>query len=451
MYLFEGVQISAWLAPALLVVCFIAMVRARVEFLAGVYIVNVYWQAPASVELFGIGDVSLIWILLPALFIASQIYLLQRQQPIVARADRRMLAWVVFWIIWIATLAWAFPFGGETLKSFLIAFGLELVVPVLVLSVFADDLERLRLFASTFIATTVGLALHAIVTWSGSSLLHFFQTDEALTWVGGYFSYHGFSRIAAISVFLALTLMVDPAFRTRRNSQLLMLALVVCAAFIVWSGSKQTLYTTLFVLPMYVAWLLRGRQSKRLVALGPLFSVLAVAVALFHYAPALFRLDSLSSGILGDRPAIFSRMWQWFLRSPIWGNGLFYERHLSHNLFLDALASQGITGFVFLIGFLGFVARYARGTWRGSASVSADVWRMGALVLLVLSLLQAQISGSVLGAQPVYWASVLIWRLSLAAGRQAQAERHTASPLLSPASARSRSRGYQQASEKVSS
>jgi O-antigen ligase len=343
-----------------------------------------------------------------------------------------MLVWVVAWGIWIAVLAVAFPFGGETLKSFLNSSGLVLAVPVLVLSLFADDLGRLRLFALIFIATTVGLALHAVVTWSGSLLFNLFQANEDLTWTVGYFNYHWFARTAAISVVLALTLLVDPALRTRWKSLLLMPALAFSVGFIVWSGSKQTLYTSLMVLPAFVVWLSRGRLGQRIVAIGTLVTVLTTVGVIFNNAPAFIRYDSLASGLLGDRPEIYAEMWEWFLRSPIWGNGLLYVQALSHNLFLDALAAQGIIGFVFLVGFLLFVLRYARGTWFGSPSIATDVWRMTALVMLVLSLFQAQISGSVFGSPSVYWAGVLIWRLHAVArharGANVQAGREVPPP-----------------------
>ena len=417
MNLIPTVYLPSILALPLLVACVLLIQRGRVEIVAGIYFVNMYWNY--SIMIVGI---SLTWVLLPTLVAAAFVYWDRRwgwkkgKPSLIEDQDTKFVVWLALWILWIIILFRAFP----TSNTMIIARGLFLytIIPVAAITIFGDDPQRVRGFALAFIGTSVWLGFQALAALPGDIIHYLRPASLRFVFFGGY-NYHWVATLFVISIIFLIALF-QQADRARVRLGLL-LALLLCAFFLTLTRSLQTISGALLSVLLLTFWTFRRRTIPRVLSLAIVAGMLSVGLYVYRSAPWLFGLDAFQVGFL-ERRSLWQRGLNRFLSSPVWGSGLDYfgGGYSAHSLTLDVLAGEGITGFVYFIGFIFLVLRYARGTWPGVTSKNLATWRMAALALFVYTLWHTQISGGVVGDFHFFWGGVLIWRLGVAARHERQ-------------------------------
>ena len=418
---FEGPNVPFWLALPLLGIAIWAAFSGRIELVLGAYYV-VVWQPPPTLDLWPDGaPIAATYFLLPLVVIAGLVYLHRRGTPVLARTDRRLLLWVVLWATWMIAVGLAFPIEAQDRATLMAQVIFRLTVPLWALWLFADDLDRIRHFSLVFVTIAAALTPHALfflfeVTSLGGLIASLGSAWKGVSEVA--VNYHSIALVGSVTCTLAIALLVDPAEkRGTVRTMWLLLGLLCGGALVVLSTSRQNIVGVLLVAVLLAFWVLAGRTHRKFVlpfvaAIGLVGASLASGFLSPYFRPVELSVDAGGVAYLAYRPAIFAEMWRWFLQSPILGNGLFYQRYLSHNIFLDALAAQGIIGFVFLIGLFGFAASRLRLAMTWTSHDSRGLWRVVAVALLLSAVLTASVSYGVLTADHVYFACILLWRLT---------------------------------------
>jgi O-antigen ligase len=122
------------------------------------------------------------------------------------------------------------------------------------------------------------------------------------------------------------------------------------------------------------------------------------------------RFDMLGEGV-ESRWEHFETMLKYFDDSPFFGCGLFYQPGSEHNIFLDALAGQGVPGLLFLLGFLALGVSFARGTTWRRCETESEMWRLAAVGIFAAMFWCSQVSMGVLAMNTLVWSLLVIWRL----------------------------------------
>jgi O-antigen ligase len=112
----------------------------------------------------------------------------------------------------------------------------------------------------------------------------------------------------------------------------------------------------------------------------------------------------------GNRGWLWEIGWVNFLASPIWGWG-FEKNVYSHNLFIGALADQGIVGFIFLLGVIVFFIRRSRGVWSGRGPANVAIWRAMFVCIGIFGLSHGLVSSDVFSEWHLYWSAAFLWWL----------------------------------------
>lgn len=416
--IFLGLQVAMWIALPLIGLGFILAIRGRVDLLTGMYLA-VIWQIPPVLEL-GLANVSVVWVLLPLLILAGAVYLQKARPTFKNRRVGLVIGWLIAWGFWMTSLLVVFPIEGANWDTLISIIVLHFAIPFSALALFVGDIQRLRNFAIAFVVINLAVTPHTLSTLFGvQDLFHLFQ-DIATTWWQInpiYVNYHAIGRVAAVSVLLIVVLLADGQTKSRLARWLLVLSLVPMTYLLIISTSRQYILGIAVTVPFMIWWLSRGQTRQKGPILFTFILIGGIALWFFNVAPDYFRLTELSVSendvaFLAYRPAIYSQMWEMFVQSPLFGNGLFYETTMAHNVVLDVLVAQGLPGLFFLIGAFVFIMRCIRGTLQGTPHNGIDVWRMAALLFFVLGLISAFVSGGVLTSDVMYVGGLLIWLLS---------------------------------------
>ncbi len=380
----------------------------------GVYTAIALWITTPTIDFPGIGAIQFDWILIPLILISILFY---RRRPFrsFTKADKYFILWISCWIFWIFSLVVMFQLEGELLKTLVISVSYRILMIVIPVALFSVSIDDLHVFAYAFLAVFVVEAIYAYINLTGNHALQYTMFIDTLTFASNYnINYHPFGRVASMATILIYTLLLNPKSRSIIYQVGLYLLAIFSCFIVIWSGTRQYIIATGLVLIPFVIWSLVKKVH------GSLFSLLiTVTIGITSYffisiystelRLSIFSLEKHSA----IRVGIYEIMWNWFSQSPIFGNGPYYGNvpTISHNIFLDALAAQGIIGFTFLVGFIVFIIYFSKGTLLGQTN-RGQVWRMGALMIFLIGLIQAQFSANVLSASVLYLGGVMVWRLS---------------------------------------
>jgi O-antigen ligase len=308
-----------------------------------------------------------------------------------------------------------FQFHASSKLGVLRPLLLNIILPTPLMLLIASDLERVRKFALAYVATS------AIGCWYALQLygigFEYLLIDPTLKDVGlirlGLRNYHFFSHFCAISAILSIALYVEARSRLK---QLLLIGLAAWFAyFLLLAGARQSMSGTAIVALLFLAWMvMRGglQMSMRGVVLGVLLA--AIVLWLYQTSPDLIiRSDETNlneSFNISEREQYWEVGWNYFLSSPIWGLG-FEQTVWSHNLFIGTLSDQGLIGFVFFIGFLGFILKRIPDVWIQSEHDERAPWRMAFLGIFLFALIHGQASGNTSLTAHLYWSCAGLWWL----------------------------------------
>jgi O-antigen ligase len=117
---------------------------------------------------------------------------------------------------------------------------------------------------------------------------------------------------------------------------------------------------------------------------------------------------------LGTRQQYWEAGWQVFLKNPIMGAGLVYfpdSTDTAHNLYIDLLASEGVVGGLFFLGYLGFVAGGLRTRSSAKGTREGLTWMSILISIVIFTAMHSFASGSVVGEPDFFWAPLLLLQL----------------------------------------
>jgi O-antigen ligase len=392
----------------LVIVCVLVIVNGRLEIAVGTFCAMTFWMENVFV-----GTIAIFWIVAPTVVMSGIIYWLKDGHTSfsIHPQDTDFLIWVLIWGMWITLLFFAFPPDNQwlTIRN-LLGFT---ILPMIGFALIGSDIRRMPVLAYSFVGVTIlsgWLAfsslqspLYALLQLNGFRL-NAVTTVNAIT----------FSKPFGISVVMLYGLLLRSKLIIMR---LLYIGAIVFCCFIMFLiNTRQTILGTAIATLIFSLWIFRKQRGVvRVFVLILLVGFITAANYLFTNTTLVDRwISGVSDGDIGGRFWIWVDAWNVFLSSPIWGSGLdyFHAGYFAHNIFLDVLAGQGLVGLVFLLGFLLHIFRYAASRWLETASSQADIWRMTALSMLILTLCHLQFSGGIIGAWDLFWFSALIWRLS---------------------------------------
>jgi hypothetical protein len=212
------------------------------------------------------------------------------------------------------------------------------------------------------------------------------------------------------TVFVLTKVLTSKGIFERTAMGLMALFLVAC---VILTGARQSVVGIIIAILMVTIWCLKEKRVARGSAFLIIATTLVMSVKLYTSTGLWERWTQMSPGYQ-LRSEYWGDAWHVFLESPIWGNGWeYWERSWAHNLLLDVMASQGMVGTVFLIGFVTFTLHAARGTWSGAGDPEVATWRTGLLCAFAYTIVQTAVTGGLPGDPHFFWISALIWRLGV--------------------------------------
>ncbi|NNJ09085.1 O-antigen ligase family protein [Chloroflexales bacterium ZM16-3] len=396
-----------WLA-LYLGMCAYAILKGRPEISVAMFLSIAGWTRNVM-----LGPIVQNYLLLATTYAAVLVRFYHRPKEIgewLPRHNRAIILWMLLWWIWMAVLLQEFhPPKLANLRPQLYVF---LIAPLSALLTFAKSLDRLKIFAVTYIITTIigGYAALAALKIPLSALIF----DPTL---GGYPASH--LRIANYHLFaynfaIALIMIVGMLAQTRGLLWLIGLlgAAAYCAQFLLLAGSRQSIGGALFVVLLFAIWGLFHPSSSKPRLLLLLSTILGVGIPIYLLAPNLV-VRSGESGLfeafdlVGDRSHLWISGWEAFIESPMWGTGFVYP--YSHNMFVSVLAEQGVVGAVFMLGYFYFLLLQSQVVFNGRGEDERAIWRMTFFGIIVFGMAHGLASGSPVSVRHLYWAGALLW------------------------------------------
>jgi O-antigen ligase len=414
----------------------------RPEWALGMYFSTALWT---RVVMFGPTASS--YVFLSVIVAAATVYMLRHRRmsllpsllrpaarPWLPPHDRWILVWMLLWVIWMLLLLNLFkPERGFTLIRILVFYILP-GLPMMLL--FASDIRRLRGFAVAYLLMTM------VGGWFMISLLgiplDYLLVDPTLKGTNvirlNITNYHFPAYAFSIALIMTIGLFLESK---RWYAGLFYLAgAAYCVYFLLLCGSRQSMNGSLIAAVAFGLWAMRRAGPVKARAILVLTLLLSVGTTLYLTSPELIirkedgeqQLGSTVS-LVDDRGAIWAQGWEYFLSSPLWGNGFEFN---SHNIFIGTLADQGIVGAIFFSGFLIFAVSQSRRAWLGDQSDPGAVWRMAFLGILIFSVVHSQASGNTFTVWHLYWAAAAQWWLRALADEPATARQAPAIRLPQP-------------------
>jgi len=406
--------------PVLLIglvfLCALIILRGRVEIATGVYCATQRWAY--SVD---IGPTVWVWVWVFTIIASAIVFLLRRSTPKSFRLSLdgkvpNIVVWSAFWLLWMFCLWRSFPteYSTQLMKNLLVYDSLSFIA----ISLLASDLSRVKMFALTYIGATLVsgvISIPSLPELINSIQYSIFQL-RGLDSVN-YLAFAVPFSIATIFLLVSVSNTTGWWYRV-----LAIAAILFCVFCVLLTGARQSIVALGAAWAIYIFWLLRRKRLPRWFVMVAIIMT-SLVIVLYSQTALVSRWLGPDANLdtLGGRIQVWQDAWIVFLRSPIWGSGFDYfgASYSAHNLWLDALAGQGIVGFTFLIGFLVIVVRFAHATGIDIGRDDLAGWRMGAFCVLIYSLVQAMVAGTIgASVSHLFWVSALIWRLSIAAKRE---------------------------------
>lgn len=392
------------------VFCLALIFLGRVDIAIGVFISILYWAY--NVDL---GSINALWLAVATLLGTLAVSLIRRwlsgaRVVLVSREDTPFIIWIAIWAFWMTLIYVAFPSPfAERLFKNTVLYNLVSFAVVLVAIRDAAQVRRMILafFVASLVAGAVSLQLLA-------EPLVYAIDDPAFRLRGlTGINYLTFAIPFALTAIFGLARML--AAQRWLEKALMAGVLLGAVALLVLTGARQSaLGLSVAVVIMLVGLLKRNVGPSR-------WLVIPIVIAMGITGWQVYSSTRLSDHWALVAPDTQVRVDYWltglriFARSIVWGNGFDYmgaEDDTAHNLVIDTLASQGVIGFVFLVGFLIFPLRSILRSTSETGNSELASWRVSALSALVYTLVQTSFTGGLAAAPHLFWIGSLIWRLN---------------------------------------
>ena len=377
--------------------CFFAVLKGRVELVLGAYLALI-----SSARTIMFGPIALFWVLAATIAFATvSIYALRaRSSSFYSFHDRWIFLWMGHWFFWTAVLI-SFLDPGIAKACFRNLL-MWIILPLPAILLFAGELTRVKVFAWSFVITSVlNSALIIDIPALLQGAFRFFDV----------YNYHRIGvglGIATIFAFALLHQARKISARMLITGVFLFLAMALYA-----NGSRLNMIAASASLVILFLWALTcSTEFKKyiMVLLG-----IGVAMAMWLYAQAPYLLvralpDQIEEKFIGDVNLRF-RVWhqglEKFYESPVWGFAFSWDG--AHNLFIGIMVDEGLVGMIFFGGLLIFVGRQCRLLWRRRSPEDQALWEMVFQCMFLYGMVRGQFSGNALSIWEMYWSAAFLW------------------------------------------
>ena len=382
------------------------VVRGRMEVVLGIYLVTGGWGMQVTIPIFG-RNVPLLWFVVPFL-IPGCIYCYLKNKPkIIYPNDNNAVICFAFWVAWMSIIAVGYGFPENYGRATAIGILFRFTIPMFALVLTLGNLQQIRWLAFSFVVTAIPL---------GCLLVSKSNQFKDLDWgtiaaAGGdefVYNYHFCGWITGLALVFSCILFVDSGFgRLKLKAFVFPPILGVLCYILLTTSSRQTMVAITFALLLFCFLVMRFSLKSLVPILLVVFAIGVGGYLLIAEDLGRLRLEKVVADFFG-RIDLYKIMWEWFLKSPLTGNGLVYDPGYNHNLFLDILAGQGVIGLVLMCGVLFAFARFGRRLASRSDNVSIDLWRKGLLAAALFVFIPQMVTGGVLSAHPLLWVGLSI-------------------------------------------
>jgi len=404
---------SPWQAGLVLAGLLALASFSKYEVIFGIFLVVTGWNAPYFLIDLGSRRLPFEWALIAIVGGLALLRMTEAKSYVISERAKLTGCFILFWAAWITLTSALNGFKGYTFGLAFYFPATRYVLPALGFWLFIRDARGLRAFALAFVAASVLYAgvlmwlVSEVAAWSDEHWESVAQHEDALT-----FFYHSPAWMLTFAIIFTIIFILRPAVSGRpilaRALWLPVLGFLYYALF--FTGSRQATIGVLVASAVLLVLLLRTRFSTVVVVGLTAAAAVGALMYLVSTDPERMRFEMLGEGVT-SRWANYETMLSYFDRSPLIGCGLFYDPEQVHNIFLDALAGQGLPGLLFLTGFLALGLRFTRGTaWR-RCETEFEMWRLGAVAIFAALFWCAQVSMGVMTMNTLLWGMLLVWRL----------------------------------------
>jgi O-antigen ligase len=315
---------------------------------------------------------------------------------------------VASWVLWML-LDVTFnssPLAGAIYYSFLIYS----ISPVLLMLLFISEVKDIRELAWGFLLCEAPACWASLLT----NRLGESGTTGLVQGIGGN-NYLRFSYSVAIAVLIGIGLLLS----TRRHllKPFILTAITLCSYTLVLTGARQSAIALLGGVA-YLAWTERRGRGRVFVVIATAALIVGIGwevLANLQVSDRYLNLKWTHTEVdLGTRQQYWEAGWQVFLKNPIMGAGLVYfpdSTDTAHNLYIDLLASEGVVGGLFFLGYLGFVAGGLRTRSSAKGTREGLTWMSILISIVIFTAMHSFASGSVVGEPDFFWAPLLLLQL----------------------------------------
>jgi len=411
-------QLGPMASAVVLSLCLVLVFKGRPEIAAALYLtIRAYGD-----HTWTIGGIAQTWIFLATMLGAAFVFYVKRNNFQWPANNRWIVPWLLSWWIWSSCLL--FLNGSGLNKHLLKGFILWTLIPLPVMLVWLQKIERVASFSKAYVIGTMlgGFWLLRYISAECPSLM----INPLIGAYGGgrlpIVNYHAFAYSYGISVVMLIGLFQLTKSRIMRG--IYVCSIIYCFYFLYFSISRQTFAATVMVSILYLYWLLSRKYSlkdnSKLTSKIWIFMLLAIgAYSLFvfyHNSSVSFLRYSETMGEVASTMGIADRREFWVKAVQAIFDSYFvgtaYETGNVHNIFLSVLANEGMLGFIFMIGFLGFGFIQIRNVFIVSEFSEVSVWRMAFASAFISTLIHSQYSGDNISAPELFWAVLVLWYLN---------------------------------------
>lgn len=389
--------------------CLALIFWGRVDVAVGVFASILYWAY--NVDL---GPINALWLGVATLFGALAISLIRRRLSgarvvLVSRDDLPFIAWTTIWAFWMTLIYVAFPSPfAERLFKNMVLYNL---VSFAVVFVAIRDEAQVRRMILAFIVASLAAGAVSLQLLAQPLVYAIDDPEFRLRGLTGI-NYLTFAIPFALTAIFGLARMLAVPYVIEKA--LMAGSLLGAVALLVLTGARQSALGLAVAVIIMLVLLLRRNSSLNRWLIVPVVLAMAVTGWQVYSSTRLSAHWSLVAPDTQVRADYWLTGLRIFGRSIVWGNGFDYmgaESDTAHNMFIDTLASQGMIGFIFLVGFLVFPLRLMLRSASPASNPELASWQIGALGALVFTLVQTFFTGGLAAAPHLFWISALIWRL----------------------------------------
>jgi O-antigen ligase len=405
--------LPSWAIIPILLAGMVIVFKGKPEWVAGFYVSVMTWSNNVQ-----FGSLSVGWVIVFFLCVAIIRSILSgKVKWSNARIVLSGIVLLCFLFGWMLSILLLIPIDTAIhpgLQSNLLQkLVLYIALPIVSLSLFGNDLSRIKAFMISFAITTLvgGSMIFLLdVTKLGWDIFLRQGPLSGSLYMLGRTNYHQYGATFVMALIFLIGLLIS------YESFIASLALVVGSVWLVYlcilTGSRQVLSGILIASLLYVLFVIFIYKRKRLLILlmGMGVTILFILVAP-SFAPLAYKLSP--DQIDGSRLYLWKLSYSMIIGNPnilIFGGG-FTDINIAHNLFLESWLVTGLVGLVLLLMFLAWVLTYTTKSLRiliVEKRLSFLCWYIPLFIAYIYTIYAAQAIGNLVNGYYIYWGGYLL-------------------------------------------